>query len=72
MDVTLLVLLHLLEHTDTTLFSLFRYILANIEHTSGLRKGDKIWQLGFGGGFKCNSAVWQARKNVKQLHSCWD
>eukprot|EP00884_Botryococcus_braunii_P006528 jgi/Botrbrau1/15877/Bobra.40_1s0061.1 len=48
------------------------YILANIEHTTGIRKGERIWQLGFGGGFKCNSAVWKARRNVKQSHTCWD
>ena len=48
------------------------YILGRIESSSGIRKGDKIWQLGFGGGFKCNSAVWRARKSIKQKHSCWE
>ena len=27
---------------------------------------------GFGGGFKCNSAVWQARRDIKQAHDCWE
>lgn len=49
-----------------------RYILSNIEHTSGLKRGDRIWQLGFGGGFKCNSAVWKARRNIADQHPCWE
>ena len=48
------------------------YILGCIESSAGVKKGDKIWQLGFGGGFKCNSAVWKARKAIKQDHSCWE
>jgi len=28
-----------------------------------LRKGDRIWQIAFGSGFKCNSAVWQCLRN---------
>ena len=28
-----------------------------------LRKGDRIWQIAFGSGFKCNSAVWQCMRN---------
>lgn len=47
------------------------YILARIESSVGIRKGDRIWQLGFGGGFKCNSAVWKARRNIQQEHDCW-
>ena len=28
-----------------------------------LRRGDRIWQIAFGSGFKCNSAVWQSLRN---------
>lgn len=48
-----------------------RYILGNIEHTRGVRKGDRLWQLGFGGGFKCNSAVWKALRDIRQPHAAW-
>lgn len=47
------------------------YILSHIEHNSNMRKGDRVFQLGFGGGFKANSAAWTARKTIKQTHSCW-
>ena len=48
------------------------YILANIEHRRGVKKGDRVWQLGFGGGFKCNSACWKARSTQSDKHSCWE
>ena len=48
------------------------YILANIEHRRGVKKGDRVWQLGFGGGFKCNSACWKARTSQSDKHSCWE
>lgn len=28
-----------------------------------LRRGDRIWQIAFGSGFKCNSAVWKALRD---------
>lgn len=34
------------------------YELRHIEETRSIKKGQTIWQLGFGSGFKCNSAVW--------------
>ncbi len=49
-----------------------RYILARLEHTGSIRRGDRIWQLGFGGGFKCNSAVRKARRDVSAPHPCWE
>ena len=48
-------------------------MLAYIESCRGVRKGDRVWQLGFGSGFKCNSAVWKAnRRIVNEGHAAWD
>lgn len=48
-----------------------RYVLSNIESTRGIRKGDRIWQIAFGSGFKCNSAVWRSMRNNNQQHEAW-
>lgn len=50
---------------------LCRYVLAYMESFDGVRRGDRVWQMGFGSGFKCNSAVWRARRRIKQMHSAW-
>jgi len=34
------------------------YELQFIERSGRLKKGDKVWQIALGSGFKCNSAVW--------------
>uniref|UniRef100_A0A383VBC9 3-ketoacyl-CoA synthase n=1 Tax=Tetradesmus obliquus TaxID=3088 RepID=A0A383VBC9_TETOB len=47
------------------------YVLSYIETYKGLKGGDKVWQLSFGSGFKCNSAVWVAKKTFKDPHTCW-
>ncbi|XP_020571945.1 3-ketoacyl-CoA synthase 4-like [Phalaenopsis equestris] len=42
------------------------YELAYIEAKGRMRRGHRVWQIAFGSGFKCNSAVWQALRDVKQ------
>jgi 3-ketoacyl-CoA synthase len=40
------------------------YELQYIEHSGRVRRGDRVWQISFGSGFKCNSAVWEALCDV--------
>ncbi|CAA7397750.1 unnamed protein product [Spirodela intermedia] len=40
------------------------YELAYIEAKRRMRRGHRVWQIAFGSGFKCNSAVWQALRTV--------
>eukprot|EP00270_Netrium_digitus_P015891 TRINITY_DN5620_c0_g2_i1.p1 TRINITY_DN5620_c0_g2~~TRINITY_DN5620_c0_g2_i1.p1 ORF type:complete len:537 (-),score=124.00 TRINITY_DN5620_c0_g2_i1:76-1629(-) len=40
------------------------YELAYSEAKGRVRRGDRVWQIAFGSGFKCNSAVWRALRNV--------
>jgi 3-ketoacyl-CoA synthase len=40
------------------------YELAYSEAKGRIRKRDRIWQIAFGSGFKCNSAVWKALRTV--------
>jgi hypothetical protein len=48
-----------------------RYVLANIETKVGVRRGERVWQIAFGSGFKCNSAVWRALRPVSTRHEAW-
>ncbi|KAH6823526.1 3-ketoacyl-CoA synthase 4 [Perilla frutescens var. hirtella] len=41
------------------------YELAYVEAKGRMRKGDRVWQIAFGSGFKCNSAVWVAIRDVE-------
>ncbi|XP_049408944.1 3-ketoacyl-CoA synthase 11-like [Solanum stenotomum] len=40
------------------------YILAYAETKGRIKKGDKIWQMAFGSGFKCSSVIWRTIRNV--------
>ena len=40
------------------------YELAYIEAKKRLKVGDKVWQIGLGSGFKCNSAVWKVLRTL--------
>ncbi|KAF2937420.1 probable 3-ketoacyl-CoA synthase 20 [Oryza sativa Japonica Group] len=40
------------------------YELSYCEAKGRIRRGDRVWQIAFGSGFKCNSAVWKALRTV--------
>ncbi|KAF3338158.1 3-ketoacyl-CoA synthase 11-like protein [Carex littledalei] len=40
------------------------YELAYSEAKGRIRKGDRTWQIAFGSGFKCNSAVWRSLRSI--------
>jgi 3-ketoacyl-CoA synthase len=46
-------------------------VLAYIESHEGVHSGERIWQMGFGSGFKCNSAVWRSLRRVRDMHPAW-
>ena len=43
-----------------------------MESIRGVKRGDIVWQMGFGSGFKCNSAVWRSLRRIKDPHPAWD
>lgn len=48
------------------------YELAYTEAKGRMQKGNRVWQIAFGSGFKCNSAVWRALRTLKpQADSPW-
>ncbi|KAK1362575.1 3-ketoacyl-CoA synthase [Heracleum sosnowskyi] len=43
------------------------YELAYAEAKGRIRKGDKVWQIAFGSGFKCSSSVWRALTDIDPI-----
>lgn len=48
------------------------YSFGFVESVQGVKKGEIVWQIGFGSGFKCNSAVWKALRPIKRQHKSWE
>ncbi|VFQ85515.1 unnamed protein product [Cuscuta campestris] len=40
------------------------YEMSYIEAKGRMKRGDRVWQIGFGSGFKCNSAVWKCNRTI--------
>jgi 3-ketoacyl-CoA synthase len=48
------------------------YELQYIERSGKMRRGDRTWQIAFGSGFKCNSAVWKCTRNISEQDAAAD
>ncbi|KAJ1258881.1 hypothetical protein BS78_10G109800 [Paspalum vaginatum] len=47
------------------------YELAYIEAKGRMRRGDRVWMIGFGSGFKCNSAAWECIEPAANAEGPW-
>lgn len=58
-----------LERFGNTSSSGIWYAMAYCEAKGRLKKGNKVWQIGLGSGFKCNSGVWEVLCDIKPTDS---
>lgn len=55
-----------LHRFGNTSSSTLWYELAYLEAKGRIKKGDIVWQVAFGSGFKCNSAIWKALRTIQK------
>ncbi|XP_073288969.1 3-ketoacyl-CoA synthase 6-like [Primulina huaijiensis] len=71
------------EHVEASRMTLHRfgntsssslcYEISYIEAKGRMKKRDSVWQIAFGSGFKCNSAVWKCNRTIKTpAEGPWD
>ncbi|KAK9684004.1 hypothetical protein RND81_10G180000 [Saponaria officinalis] len=56
--------LRTLERFGNTSSSSVWYELGYLEAMGRVKRGDRVWQIAFGSGIKCNTAVWRALRTV--------
>ncbi|KAG2499530.1 hypothetical protein HYH03_002476 [Edaphochlamys debaryana] len=47
------------------------YALAHVETEAGVRAGERLMQVGVGSGMKSGVNVWQALRDVREVHPAW-
>ncbi|EFJ47586.1 hypothetical protein VOLCADRAFT_91861 [Volvox carteri f. nagariensis] len=47
------------------------YTLSCVESLRGVRRGDKVLQIGVGSGIKCGVNVWRALRDIEDVHDAW-
>ena len=55
---------YVLNRFGNTSSSSIWYELDYLRSNGLLKKDQRIWQIAFGSGFKCNSGVWKVLKNI--------